>query len=191
MTFEDLVTRVTRCRPDHDDWQEHLCHAVLGLYAEATCVLSWCLRCGASGTLPSADQVIDAVWSFEAYRAWAYYQLDLRPQFISRAPANIQTADAAATELARCTGEIASMVRGWMFGEEWLDDCLQQQLATFEAARDRLYHLVHAPGEDQLWEATSSRLAAAAAIAQPMFSARIPPPGFSLPSCDRGRGRGA
>lgn len=139
IAFEQLVMTLVRLRPESDGWQEHVCDAVLGLVGEASSVSLWCETWEESAGPPSPEDAIAALWAFEVYRAWAYYQLDLRPQFVRTGRVPYASARAAVADLASHAGAVARLVRAWVFNGGWLDARLEHALSGIEGARTALY----------------------------------------------------
>jgi hypothetical protein len=171
--FEQLVMALIRSRPDRDDWQQHLCHAVLGWFGEASNVLRWCESWEGAGCTPSREDAVAALWAFETYRAWSYYQLDQRPHLVRLSAATYASSREAAADLASGAGQLANLVRAWVFNGGWLDGRLEQLLSRIEAARVAIYQRL-ALDESLVQMEALQRVPAQAAVGAPSWFPDVP-----------------
>ncbi len=150
MEFEDFLIQSVRRRPDDENWQRQACYALLGLSSEAAQVLDECRRWAADGQLPLGQTLRRRFWGLEFYRALCYYQLDLRP--VRTAPSLSGFGGLPETGELLCieAGRLSSLVSGWLFRRQWLDERAVESLRRFEAERQRLYTVLGV-AETDVW----------------------------------------
>lgn len=148
MDFEDFVLEAVRRRPADDNWQRQACYALLGLAGEAGQILDECRQWSAEGHLPAGHLLRRRFWGLEFYRALCYYQLDLRPGRAVASLADFGSLGEVGELLSIEVGRLASLVAGWLFHRQWLDERSAESLRRFEAERERLYAVLGVKEED-------------------------------------------
>jgi hypothetical protein len=160
MSFEEYLITVVRNRPQELKWQESICHGVMGLAGHTANLVTLVQSGRVAFDAPS--RLTEALSQIEAYRALAYYQLDVRPSApASFLPRGATTPAGAAISMLVESGHLVHLINAWLHGRRTLpSQRLAVALERFDAARGMLYEALGTSPES-LWGGEAARFALA------------------------------
>lgn len=160
MSFEEYLITVVRNRPHDLKWQEAICHAVMGLAGHTANLVT--LVQGGRLAYDAPSHLTEALSQVEAFRALAYYQLDVRPLArVKVSQRGATTPAGAAISMLVEAGQMSHLVNAWLHGRRALTtERLILPLERFDDARQMLYDALGASPES-LWGGQAARFALA------------------------------